>query len=130
MSRDSLLQHVQAFVGLLEAGRTLEAIERFYAEDICVFENRARARAGREACLEYERRQLAGQPGPPQIRVHRRAVDPASGVAFLEYSLRFAGEEGRPMCLEEVAVQRWAGDRIVEERFYYAGLVDEGDESH
>jgi hypothetical protein len=28
-----------------------------------------------------------------------------------------------------VAVQRWAGGRVVEERFYYEGMVDEGDET-
>jgi hypothetical protein len=30
--------------------------------------------------------------------------------------------------LEEVAVQVWEGGQIVQERFYYEGVVDEGDE--
>ena len=46
----------------------------------------------------------------------------------MEWVIRFVGEDARPMRLDEVAVQRWAGGRIVEERFYYEGLVDEGDE--
>lgn len=31
--------------------------------------------------------------------------------------------------VEEVAVQTWEDGLIVEERFYYEGMVDEGDES-
>jgi hypothetical protein len=55
-------------------------------------------------------------------------VDPQGGVAFVEWVIRFLGANGRPMRLDEVAVQRWVGDRIVEERFYYEGMIDEGDE--
>lgn len=32
------------------------------------------------------------------------------------------------MRLDQVAVQTWAEGSITEERFYYLGLVDEGDE--
>ena len=49
------------------------------------------------------------------------------GVAFLEYVIRYTPRGGRPMRLEEVSVQAWECGRIVEERFYYEGLVDEGD---
>jgi hypothetical protein len=55
------------------------------------------------------------------------AVNEKSGHAFLEYRVRFQSKEGRPMCLEEVAVQTWEAGQIVEERFYYEGVVDEGD---
>lgn len=127
MVAEPLHKRVDAFIGLLEAGRTLEAIEQFYADDVCVFENRTLARAGRQACLAYEREQLAGQPHPPQIRVSRKAIDTLTDTVFLEYTLRFVGAEGRPMCLEEVAVQSWGRGVISSERFYYAGLVDEGD---
>lgn len=123
----SLRERVQEYRSLLESGQTLEAIARFYAEDVCVFENRELARAGRAACLAYEREQLAAQPSPPRFRVRRMAVDEAEGVAFLEYVVRFTSAEGRPMRLEEVAVQRWDGTHIAEERFYYDGFVDEGD---
>lgn len=113
---------------LLEAGDTLTLIERFYAPDVCVFENRALARSGRDACLAYERKQLAKQPEPLRVRVQSMAVNAQDGVVFMEYTLRFMGPEQRPMRLEQVSVQRWHRDRIVEERFYYEGVVDEGDE--
>jgi ketosteroid isomerase-like protein len=124
----ALGENLRALVSLCEGGETLEAITRFYAEDVVVFENHERARAGREACLAYESAALAELKAPAKLRAKAYAADAQSGVAFIEWVIRFVGEDGRPMRLDEVSVQRWAGGRIVEERFYYEGLVDEGDE--
>jgi ketosteroid isomerase-like protein len=126
MSQSSLAANVTAYRTFLEQGDTLSAISQFYAEDACVFENRTLARAGRAQCLEYEREQLARQPSPPVFRFRRWALDEATATAFLEYVVRFT-VEARPMRLEQVAVQQWHAAKIVEERFYYEGLVDEGD---
>jgi ketosteroid isomerase-like protein len=123
----SLRDAVRDFVRLLETGEVLLAMERYYADDVAVFENRELSRAGREACIRHEKDLLAKLGGPPRIRFARTAVDEEEGVAFLEYVLRFTDPKGRPMRLEEVAVQSWERGRIVEERFYYEGFVDEGD---
>jgi len=56
------------------------------------------------------------------------AVNEGSGTVFIEWLIRFYGRDGRPMRLEEVAVQQWSGGLICQERFYYEGFVDEGDE--
>jgi hypothetical protein len=124
----ALQDDLRELVTLCEGGATLSAIERFYAEDVIVFENHERARAGREVCLAYERAALAQLKEPAKLRARAYAADAQSGVAFIEWVIRFLGDEDRPMRLEEVAVQRWSGGRIVEERFYYEGMVDEGDE--
>jgi ketosteroid isomerase-like protein len=124
----SLAERVREFVELCERGATCEAIERFYAVDAVVFENHERARAGRDACLAHERAALAAAKMPAKLRAKAYAVDAQRGVSFIEWVIRFLGEDGRPMRLDEVAVQRWAGGQVVEERFYYEGLVDEGDE--
>jgi ketosteroid isomerase-like protein len=127
MSAPSLLDDVRTFQLLLEQGKTVEAIERFYGTDVCVFENRELARAGAVKCAAYEREQLSKQQSPPQFRFGRVAVDEQSQVAFLEYVLRFTGSDGRPLRIEQVSAQTWERGRIVEERFYYEGVVDEGD---
>lgn len=127
MSNSPLRDTVLNFRSLLEQGRTVEAMERYYAEDVCVFENRALARAGRAQCVAHERAALSKLPIPPAFRFKRLAVDDSTGCAFLEYVLRFTGEGGRPQRIDQVAVQTWERGKIVEERFYYEGLVDEGD---
>src|SRR5512139_373797 len=128
----SLRDRVADFRRLLEAGETVLAMERHYAPGVVVFENRELARAGRDACVAHERALLTALEGPPRFRFERVAVEAsgaADGVAFLEYVVRFVdSKRGRPMRLEEVAVQTWENGAIVEERFYYEGFVDEGDD--
>jgi hypothetical protein len=123
-----LAKQVEKFVELVTTGQTALSMERFYAEDVNVFENRELARAGRDACVAEEKRLLEAQPSPPQTRALKVAVNEATGVAFIEWIIRFTSPEGRPLRLEQVAVQKWAQGLIVEERFYYQGLVDEGDD--
>ena len=119
---------VQDFARMLLKGRSLDAMERYYAPEVCVFENRQLARAGKAQCLQYERDALASHPEPPRFKLVRLAINEDDGGAFLEYVVRFRGTDGRPMRLEEVAVQTWENGLIVKERFYYEGVVDEGDE--
>ncbi len=120
-------ERLRDFVALCEAGKTLEAIERHYADDVVVFENHERARAGRAECLAYEAGALARLKEPARLKVRTSAVNEQSGVAFIEWVVRYVGDDGRPMRLEEVSVQRWSHGRIGEERVYYEGVVDEGD---
>lgn len=120
---------VRDFAELLRKGRPLEAMERYYSAEVTVFENRRLARAGKQQCLQYERDALANQPDPPRFKLGTLAVNEATGHAFLEYVVRFRSAEGRPVRLEEVAVQSWDHGEIVQERFYYEGVVDEGDET-
>lgn len=119
---------VREFADLLQKGRPLDAMEKYYAPEINVFENRQLARAGKVRCLQHERDALANQPEPPRFKVRKVAVDEVRGHAFLEYVVRFCSSDGRPQRLEEVAVQTWDNNLIIEERFYYEGVVDEGDE--
>lgn len=119
-------ERLRDFITLVESGRSLEAIDRYYADDVIVFENHERARVGKKAAHEFERDALANA-APPTAKAHAAAVDPRSGRSFVEWTIRFTSSEGRPMRLDEVAVQTWAAGRIVEERFYYEGIIDEGD---
>lgn len=114
------------YIRLVEGGRQLEAMEKYYADEVVVRENRNLSRAGREECLEFEREMLEKAPCPPKIRCVSRAVDGPNGTTFVEWVVRFVADDGHVMLLEEVAVARWSADRIVEERFYYEGFVDEG----
>jgi ketosteroid isomerase-like protein len=125
---DRLETLVREFAELLQKGRPLDAMEKFYAPEVTVFENRQLARAGKARCLQFERDALANQPEAPRFKLGKLAVDESRGHAFLEYVVRFRSSDGRPQRLEEVAVQSWDNGLIVQERFYYEGIVDEGDE--
>lgn len=118
-------QAVREFEELIAQGRTVEAIERFYADDVMVFENRALVRAGRVSCVRWERNQLERRRQSPQILIRSRATNTATRTAFFELVVRWSEPNERIMRLEEVLVQNWASDRISQERLYYDGIVDE-----
>ena len=122
----SLREQLTQFIQLVESGQSVAAIERFYADDAVVFENHELARAGRVKCAAYEQEAVAKQAEPPRTRAISLACDDTTGRAFVEWLIRWKTAEGTWMRLEEVAAQRWSGDRIVEERFYYEGVIDEG----
>lgn len=123
----SLRRDVQAFIELVVSGQREQALRRFYAPDVIVFENRELARAGRDKCVEWESKALAEAGGRIDQRAHSFAVDEATQVVFIEWLVRFTGAEGRPFRLEQVAVQKWERGQIAQERFYFEGYVDEGD---
>lgn len=117
----------EEFVSLVEEGRTLEAMQRFYADEVVVFENRELSRAGKERCIEFELEQQKEAHRPATLRALKHACNETTGAGFVEWLIRFETAAGRPMRLEEVAVQSWRDGEIVEERFYYEGVIDEGD---
>ena len=126
MSQISAL--VTEFIELLRQGRQLEAVSRFYDDEVLIFENRTLARAGRSACLAFEEQQLRELKQGVHFKLCSFACNERTGHAFIEYVLRFTGSDGRPLRAEEVAVQTWSRGKIVQQRFYYEGLIDEGTE--
>ena len=80
-------------------------------------ENEQAPRVGREALLANERNVLGAFE-----KVQGRCVRPAivSGdTAVIHWVFEFTTRDGRSIRLDELALQRWSGDRIAEERFFY-----------
>jgi ketosteroid isomerase-like protein len=110
-------QRIEGLIERVETGEFLAAIAEYYAEDATMQENEQAPRAGREALLENERRVIAAFE-----KVRGRCVRPAlvSGdTAVIHWVFEFTARDGRAIRLDELALQRWQGDRIAEERFYY-----------
>ncbi|HYE47704.1 MAG TPA: nuclear transport factor 2 family protein [Caulobacter sp.] len=104
------------FVATVEAGRFVEAIERFYASNATSQENLGLLTRGREAFADKERAAL-----------ERSGIATVAGsVALLDgdrtavnWRFEITGPNGVVRTLDEIAWQRWEGEHIVEERFYY-----------
>lgn len=98
-------------------GKILEAMEEFYTEDIVMQENLNPPTAGREANIEREKQFLA------QVKEFKAynvlGVGVGEDISFIESELEFINTQGQHVKLTQVTVQRWRGDRIWHERFYY-----------
>lgn len=113
----STLENVKALIGLVEQGKYLEAIERFYAPDATMQENLGPVRAGLPALLENERAALARVTSICLERVDSLVVD--GERAAINWVFIITDTEGRKVRLDEIAYQRWQDGKIVSERFYY-----------
>jgi ketosteroid isomerase-like protein len=108
---------VSKLIALVEAGKFVEAIEEFYAPSATMQENQQPPRTGLETLVAGERRVLASWKEVRTLPVESFFVDGNRSV--IRWVFEFVGHDGRSFRQDELAYQRWDGDRIVEERFYY-----------
>ncbi|MEO7741545.1 MAG: nuclear transport factor 2 family protein [Usitatibacter sp.] len=108
---------VQRFVAMVEAGRYVEAIEQFYTEDASMQENQNEPRRGRAVLAAHEGSVLARMKEVSTRPGTQLVVDGDRVVIRWRFELAYA--DGRRTALDEIAWQRWSGDLIAEECFYY-----------
>lgn len=108
-------QVVEAFIELVERGKYIEALQRYYHADAVVWENQQAPRIGLDALIENERRVLGTFSS---ITGRALAVLVDGDQVAINWHFEFAGGPGR-MSLIEIAAQQWADGRIAWERFYY-----------
>lgn len=107
---------LDAFIATVEAQRFVEAIELFYAVHATGQENLGRLTEGRDALVAKEQAALARGP----IATVSGSIAVCEGDrAAIRWRFEMTRPDGSVRVLDEIAWQRWEGDRIVEERFYY-----------
>jgi hypothetical protein len=108
---------LERFIARVEQNAHAEAIEEFYTPDASMRENMNPPRTGRDKLVANERAVLS------RVRsVQSRCVRPvlvAGDVVVVRWIFRFEAPDGRVRELEELAYQRWQGERIAEEQFFY-----------
>ena len=110
-------ERVRQLISMVEAGRFVEAIQEFYAPQASMQENEQPPRQGLETLVAGERRVLASFKSVRTLPVETFFVDGDRSV--IRWVFEFVGHDGRSFRQDELAYQRWSGDKIVEERFYY-----------
>ena len=112
-SRDTL----ERFIARVEQNAHAEAIEEFYTEAGAMRENQAAPRIGRDLLVAHERRVLARAKSVQTTCV--RPVLVSGDTAVVRWIFRFEWLDGSATRMEELAYQRWDGERIAEEQFFY-----------
>jgi ketosteroid isomerase-like protein len=110
-------QTVQDFIAMVEQGHYVEAIEQFYAPDASMQENSQPPRRGRDTLVAYERAVIAACSAMRTLPVESFLVD--GDFAVIHWVFEFTRNSGKTMRIDELAHQRWQGEKIVEERFFY-----------
>lgn len=108
---------VEELVRYTEENRLIEALEEFYHGDAVMQENCEPPRVGLAASIE---RQRAAQAMTAEIHEVKAASILVEGdLAAIEWHAEWTMMTGDRVRVEEMSLQRWKGDRIIRERFFY-----------
>jgi ketosteroid isomerase-like protein len=108
---------LEEFIAAVESNKHVDAIERFYADDASMQENLGEPRKGRDALVAGEAAFLKMWK-----EVRSQCVRPAfhdGDKVVIRWIFEFTGQDGQQRRMEELAYQRWRGNKIVEEQFFY-----------
>jgi SnoaL-like domain len=108
---------LERFIARVEQNAHVEAIEEFYTAGASMQENQSAPRVGRDALVANERRALARAEAVRSTCVRPVFVD--GDLVVIRWIFEFDLKDGGTMRIEELAYQRWEGERIVEEQFFY-----------
>ena len=120
---------LERFIARVESNAHAEACEEFYTENSSMRENQSPPRVGRAQHVANERRVLARAKS-----VRSQCVRPVfvnGDRVVIRWVFHFDWLDGTFTHIEELAYQRWQGERIAEEEFFYdpAQLVPRGSNS-
>ena len=107
---------VEDFIATIERGEFLEALSKFYAEDMTAQENNLPPRVGR-----------AAQTANEEAALKRMRFDAIKEVPYLvdgdrvaiNYVFEMTATNGDRLRMDEIAYQLWRGDQIIHERYFY-----------
>jgi hypothetical protein len=108
---------LERFIARVEQNAHVEAVEEFYTADSTMQENQAAPRIGREAHAANERRVTTLAKS-----ISSRCIRPVfvnGDRVVIRWVFHFEWPDGSYTHMEELAYQRWEGERIAEETFFY-----------
>ena len=108
---------LERFIARVEENAHAEAIEEFYTEGASMQENQSPPRVGRDAHVANERKLFARARALSSKCV--RPVFLNGDRVVIRWIFHFEWLDGTVTHMEELACQRWEGERIAEETFFY-----------
>ena len=111
------VETLECFIARVESNAHVQAIQEFYTEDASMQENMAPPRVGRDALATRESATLARAASLRSTCV--RPVFVNGDFVVIRWIFEFAWKDGSTSRMEELAYQRWDGERIAQEQFFY-----------
>jgi hypothetical protein len=108
---------LERFIARVEQNAHVEAVEEFYTAESTMRENQLPPRVGRDAHAANERKVMARARSIMSKCV--RPVFVNADKVVIRWIFQFEWLDGTVTRMEELAYQRWEGERIAEENFFY-----------
>ena len=110
-------QTLERFIAMVERNDHAQACELFYTEHSTMQENQGTPRVGRDAHVANERQVMARAESVTSTCVRPVLVN--GDHVVIRWIFQFTWRDGSVTRMEELAWQRWEGERIAEETFFY-----------
>jgi hypothetical protein len=104
---------------MINSGQLLEAFEKYYAENVVMQEMGEAPREGKETNRAYEIGFLNSIEAVHGAGVNNITSDESKSVVMVENWMDLTFKGGHRVKLEQVCVQQWEGEQIINERFYH-----------
>ncbi|HVE51541.1 MAG TPA: nuclear transport factor 2 family protein [Casimicrobiaceae bacterium] len=111
------LATLERFIARVESNAHADAIEEFYTENASMQENQSPPRVGRDMLIARERDVLQRARS-----IRSQCIRPVfvnESIVVVRWVFEFEWLDGKRTRIEELAYQRWDGERIAEEQFFY-----------
>ncbi len=108
---------LERFIAKVESNAHDAAIEEFYTPNASMQENQSTPKVGRDVLVAGERKVMARAKS-----ITSRCVRPAlvnGDIVVIRWIFEFEWQDGSHLRMEELAYQRWEGERIAQETFFY-----------
>ena len=113
------LNQAHQLYNMVNQGQILDAFEKYYHDDVVMIEATGHTRKGKAENREYEKKFVSSVKQVHGGGVHAITSDEKSGITMVESWMDVSFADGNRVKMEQVAVQKWDGDKIIHERFYY-----------
>ena len=111
------IETLERFIARVESNAHADAIAEFYTAESSMRENQSPPRVGRDANIARERAVLERAKS-----VFSKCVRPIfvnGDHVVVRWIFRFEWQDGSTTEMEELAYQRWDGEKIADEQFFY-----------
>ncbi|HAN18223.1 MAG: hypothetical protein A2X13_07435 [Bacteroidetes bacterium GWC2_33_15] len=103
---------------MIENGKMLDALDKFYHTDMVVIQADGKKRIGIEENKNYEKYFLNNIQEIFGAELLAITSDEERGITMVEYWVHIKFKDGSRKKYEEISVQYWKDDKIIKERFY------------
>ena len=111
-------QRARDLFKMIEEGKLLDALDKFYHEDVIIIADDGIERNGKHQARLYDENLLKEIEEVIGGGVRTIASNEERRITMVEYWIELKFKNGNKKKMEEVAIQQWEGELVMRENFY------------
>ncbi|MEQ9263903.1 MAG: hypothetical protein RLN81_01680 [Balneolaceae bacterium] len=115
----SYLDKITDIYTLLGEGKAMDAFEKYYHEDVVMIEATGERFAGKDENRKREEGFFGSIAEFHGAGVDAITSNEDNATTMVENWMEVTFQDGNRIKMAQIARQKWSGDHIIEERFYY-----------